>query len=114
MHISCHYYHSIWEIRDARSEKVAKIRCAIVRRARCLSLQMAAAPVPRKFSEAIPNRIQRRAFELLQRTTSKPSKTGWPRYVPSGARAFAWASRKASELVHISKASRDSHTVCEA
>src|SRR5690606_18722639 len=40
-------------------------------------------------------------------TTSKPSNSGWPKYVPSGAFAWLCALRKASELVQASKASFD-------
>ena len=49
-----------------------------------------------------------------QSTTSKPSNTGCPSYVPAGARAWLCALRNASELVQVSKDARESHVVCEA
>jgi len=55
-----------------------------------------------------------RAYEThSQATTSKPSNSGGPRYVPSGARAFACALRKASDWVQSSNAFCESHNVWE-
>ena len=45
----------------------------------------------------------------IQITTSKPSNSGGPRYVPSGARPLECAFWKDSDSVHAKNVSLDSH-----
>src|SRR3569833_3683839 len=47
-------------------------------------------------------------------TASKPSNCGGPKYISRAAPACACARRKASDLVHTSKAARDSQMECDA